>query len=118
MKLTIVLLALCLGGAVVAQAPSPDATVGFSLDNYSGRYAVKVESTQDLGHVMVSRDAVWGVDGQGRMRFQLFTDGTLHLYDDQYHETVTLDGLNGQILVHGMGISVNYKSVPVEDPKR
>jgi hypothetical protein len=34
--------------------------------------------------VIVLKNAIWGVDDQNRVRFQLFTDGTLHLFNANY----------------------------------
>ena len=107
---------------MVAQSPLADATVTTD-DIWDGfadsKFGLKVRSTVHPGRVMVVKDAVLGVDDLNRIRFQLFTDGTLHLYNDAFQETITLDGLNGQILVHGMGINVNGKWISgMERPGR
>ena len=98
------LLALLCCISAVAQAPPIDAVV--VADNHydsqvGNTYALKVESTENKARVLVLKNAIWGMDDQNRVRFQLFTDGTLHLFNANYQETVILDGANGQIIVNG-----------------
>jgi hypothetical protein len=90
--------------ALQAQAPVYDAVVyaNASYDSQvANSYGLKVASTTDRARVIVLKNAIWGMDNENRVRFQLFTDGTLHLYDEEFHETITLDGLNGQLIVNG-----------------
>ena len=63
--------------------------------------------------ICVVDDGIWGMDLNNTVRFQLFTDGTLHLFDAGGVERVTLDGVNGQVLVNGMGVKVNGTSIAV-----
>jgi hypothetical protein len=57
--------------------------------------------------ICVVDDGLWGIDQNNTVRFQLFGDGTLHLFDAGGVERVTLDGVNGQVIVNGMGVKVN-----------
>ena len=65
---------------------------------------LKVISTENKARVIVLKNAIWGVDDQNRVRFQLFTDGTLHLFNANYQDPITLDGMNGQILIRGQRV--------------
>lgn len=98
-----ILTVLLLGGiALVAQAPVHDATV--SIDDtwdsqVSNGYGLKVTGARG-GRVVVLHNAIWGMDDENHVRFQLFTDGTLHLFNRKYQQTIILDGENGQIWVN------------------
>jgi hypothetical protein len=70
----------------------------------SNSYGLKVISTENKARVIVLKNAIWGVDDQNRVRFQLFTDGTLHLFNANYQDPITLDGMNGQILIRGQRV--------------
>jgi hypothetical protein len=111
MKYVLGLVLLVVGIAAVAQAPEPDATVVVNNDwDYAVGYKTGVKILgKNGGRVLVVKDGVVGVDDQNRIRFQLFTDGTEFLYNDRNQASIILDGLNGQIIVRGMGISVNDK---------
>jgi hypothetical protein len=90
--------------AAVAQAPVYEAAVYANAaydSQVANSYGLKVVSTTDRARVVVLKNAIWGMDNQDRVRFQLFTDGTLHLYDEDFRETICLDGLNGQLIVNG-----------------
>lgn len=106
MKLwTLVLLVVV--AAVQAQAPLPDARV--VADNafdtqVTNHYGLKVFATRNGGRIVILHNAVWGMDEQNKVRFELFTDGTLHLFNSNQEETITLDGENGQILVRGQRV--------------
>ena len=108
MRIAVILSALC-GMSLVAQAPPFDATVAANAaydSQVANSYGLKVASTTDRARVIVLKNAIWGMDDQNRVRFQLFTDGTLHLYNSDYQETLTLDGENGQILINGRPVIV------------
>ena len=63
--------------------------------------------------ICIVDDGIWGIDQNNTVRFQLFTDGTLHLFDAGGTERVLLDGLNGQVIVTGLGVKVNGTFITV-----
>ncbi len=88
--------------AAPAQAPDAIVTANNNYDPWVfDSYGLKVSSVTNPQRVIVLKDGIWGIDDQNRIRFQLFVDGTIHLFNDQHRETVSIDGLNGQILVNG-----------------
>jgi hypothetical protein len=91
--------------AVAAQAPDAIVTANNNYDPWVfNSYGLKVSSVTNQQRVIVLKDGIWGVDDQNRVRFQLFVDGSLHLFNEERRETVTIDGLNGQVLVNGRPI--------------
>ncbi len=63
--------------------------------------------------ICIVDDGLWGIDQNNTVRFQLFGDGTLHLFDAGGTERVLLDGLNGQVIVTGLGVKVNGTFITV-----
>lgn len=98
MKLTRMLLLCSLALAVVAQVPV--VIERFNSDPQLGSQAgLKVENKATGRRVLVVDGGLWGIDENSRVRFQLLTDGSLRLYNQQGQNTILLDAENGELLL-------------------
>ena len=93
--------------AVAAQAPDAIVTANNNYDPWVfNSYGLKVSSVTNPQRVIVLKDGIWGIDDQNRIRFQLFVDGSLHLFSSDHRETVTIDAESGRILLNGRPVAV------------
>lgn len=98
MKLTRMLLLCSLALAAVAQAPV--VIERFNGDPHLGSQAgLKVENKATGRRVLMVDGGLWGIDENSRVRFQLLTDGSLRLYNQQGQNTILLDAQTGQLLM-------------------